>query len=159
MILHRVGSKVVLAKHSGILSLFPPHANFIDMFFGAGGLFFNKPKAKYNICNDIDNEVFNLFMVIKEQKESFIQELTKTPFHQSLFKHWVKNKELDPILKAIRFIFLSNYSLNSKMDTMKLSMVSNTYGKDSKPMDFSFSDTEELFDVLVKSGIRFALSD
>lgn len=217
MILHLVGSKAVLAKHSGMLSLFPPHNIFIDMFFGAGGLFFNKPKAKYNICNDIDDEVFNLFMVIKEQKESFIQELTITPFHQSLFKHWVKNKESDPIFKAIRFIFLSNCSLYGMMNMMKFVVASNekklildkvdatfdfiqdvrfmnsdfrnvissisfrdnrddiqnsfiyadppylgtsnTYDKDSKPMNFSFSDTEELFDILVKSGIRFALSE
>ena len=217
MILHRVGNKAMLAKHCGILSLFPPHNTFIDMFFGAGGLFFNKPRAKYNICNDVDDEVFNLFMVIKEQKESFIQELTVTPIHHSLFKHWVKNKELDPILKAVRFIFLSNYSLYSKMNTMKFSIASNekqlildkvnatfnfiqnvrfmnsdfrniissisfkqnrddiqnsfiyadppyfdtsnTYGKNFKPMNFSSSDTEELFDTLVKSGIRFALSE
>lgn len=218
MILHRLGSKTVLARHSKLLSLFPPHEVFIDMFFGAGGLFFNKPQAKYNVCNDIDNEVFNFFMVIKEQKEKFIQELTITPRHSSLFKHWVKNEEEDPVLKAVRFIFLSNFSLyGTGTGTMKLSVDDNSkqlildrinitfdliqnvrftnldfrkvisslsmghggkgrerifiyadppylgtinnYGETFKKVKFSLKDTEELFDILVNSGIRFALSE
>ena len=33
-------------------------------------MFFQKPKAKYNIVNDLDSDVFNLFQVVDEfQKE------------------------------------------------------------------------------------------
>jgi len=51
MILNRIGNKSKIADK--IIARFPPHDLFIDMFFGAGGLFFKKPLAKYNVCNDL----------------------------------------------------------------------------------------------------------
>jgi len=49
MILNRLGNKTRIAKD--IIQHFPQHRTFIDMFFGAGGIFFNKPLADYNFCN------------------------------------------------------------------------------------------------------------
>ena len=59
MILRRLGNKQAIAHK--IIPYFPPHKIYIEPFFGAGGMFFNKPKAKYNIVNDLDSDVFNLF--------------------------------------------------------------------------------------------------
>ena len=67
MILKRLGNKNNIAKE--IQKHFPPHKIYIEPFFGAGGMFFNKPKAKYNIVNDLDSDVFNLFDVVMNQKE------------------------------------------------------------------------------------------
>ena len=47
-----------------LLPHFPPHKTWIEPFFGSGSAFFNKPKAQYNIVNDLDSDVFNLFQVI-----------------------------------------------------------------------------------------------
>lgn len=52
MILRRRGNKSGIAEE--ILKYFPSHTIYIEPFFGAGGMFFNKPKVKYNILNDID---------------------------------------------------------------------------------------------------------
>lgn len=52
MILRRLGNKQAIAHK--IIPYFPPHKIYIEPFFGAGGMFFNKPKAKYNIVNDLD---------------------------------------------------------------------------------------------------------
>ena len=84
--------------------------NYVEPFFGAGGMFFNKRKAKYNIVNDYDNDVFNLFNVIMHRKDDFIEAFVKMPVHEGLLKHWKQNKETDEILKALRFIFLSNFT-------------------------------------------------
>ena len=65
MILRRLGNKKKIAKE--IQKYFPPHKIYIEPFFGAGGMFFNKPKAKYNIVNDLDSDVFNLFQVVMNQ--------------------------------------------------------------------------------------------
>ena len=54
MILRRLGNKKKIAKE--IQKYFPPHKIYIEPFFGAGGMFFNKPKAKYNIVNDLDSD-------------------------------------------------------------------------------------------------------
>ena len=62
--LRRVGNKARIAHK--IVPLFPPHTHYIELFFGAGGLYFNKPPAKYNFCNDLDSEVFNFWQVYKD---------------------------------------------------------------------------------------------
>ena len=67
MILRRIGNKSKLAKE--IQKHFPKHDIYIEPFFGAGGMFFNKPKAKYNFLNDIDADVFNLFQVVSLRKQ------------------------------------------------------------------------------------------
>ncbi len=108
MILRRLGNKAKIAKE--IQKYFPSHKIYIEPFFGAGGMFFNKPKAKYNIVNDYDNDVFNLFNVVMHRKEDFIEAFIKMPVHEGLLKHWKQNKETDEILKALRFIFLSNFT-------------------------------------------------
>lgn len=120
MILNRIGNKKRLAPK--IIRLFPPEAQylFVDLFFGAGGLFFQKPLAKYNWVNDADKDVFNLFQMVMHRKEELEQALYQLPLHEELFNHWKTHKETDPILKAIRFLMLSNFSLTGKGCTMAL---------------------------------------
>ena len=119
MILRRLGNKKKVAKE--IQKHFPPHKIYIEPFFGAGGMFFNKPKAKYNFLNDLDSDVFNLFQVVTNQKDELLNYLQLMPFSQELFNYWVVNKETDPIKKAARFLFISNMSYLGKGDTMRLS--------------------------------------
>jgi len=116
MILSRLGNKQKLARQ--IIPYFPYHRNYVEMFFGAGGMFFNKEISPHNVCNDLDNDVYNLFKVVKERKEELIETFINTPIHQQIFNEWVKNHESDPIWKAIRFLVLSNFSFLGKMDTL-----------------------------------------
>ena len=83
MILRRLGNKSAIAKE--IQKYFPPHKIYIEPFFGAGGMFFNKPKARYNIVNDLDSDVFNLFMVVMNQKDELeIRDLGSEEFNIDL---------------------------------------------------------------------------
>lgn len=110
MILRRLGNKSAIA--SEIIKYFPPHKIYIEPFFGAGGMFFNKPKAKYNIVNDLDSDVFNLFMVVMNQKEELEKAFYQMPIHSDLLNYWKKNEETEPIKKAVRFLLLSNFTFN-----------------------------------------------
>ena len=116
MILRRLGNKKKIAQE--IQKYFPPHKIYIEPFFGAGGMFFNKPKAKYNIVNDLDSDVFNLFQVVMNQKEELEKAFYMMPIHSDLLKHWIDNKEIEPIKKALRFLFLSNFTYLGKQDTI-----------------------------------------
>jgi DNA adenine methylase len=117
MILRRLGSKGRIAGN--INKHFPKHLIYIEPFFGAGGMYFNKPKAKYNFLNDIDDDVFNLFMVVKERREELYKTIELMPIHQSLMRFWKKNKETDPIWKAVRFLFISNFTYLAKGHNLK----------------------------------------
>lgn len=109
MILRRLGNKKKIAKD--IQVYFPDHKIYIEPFFGAGGMFFNKPKVKYNIVNDLDSDVFNLFQVVMNQKEELEKAFYMMPIHSDLLDYWKENKEEEPIRKALRFLFLSNFTI------------------------------------------------
>lgn len=85
-------------------------------------MFFNKPKVKYNFLNDIDNDVYNLFMVLKNSPDELYEKIKDTPYHESIFKNWLKNKETEPIWKALRFLYLSNYSIYGAGTTLMFNL-------------------------------------
>ena len=118
MILRRLGNKKKIAKK--LQTYFPEHKIYIEPFFGAGGMFFNKPKAKYNIVNDLDSDVFNLFQVVMNQKEELERAFYLMPIHSDLLEYWKKNKETEPIKKALRFLLMSNFTYMGKMDTLHM---------------------------------------
>ncbi len=116
MILRRLGNKRKIAAK--IQPHFPQHHIYIEPVFGAGGMFFNKPKAKYNILNDLDTDVYNPFQVVSDQMEELKSAFKSLPVHQDLWGHWKKNTKTDPIQKALRFLFLSNYGYLGKPETL-----------------------------------------
>ncbi|MEJ2905051.1 DNA adenine methylase [Pedobacter panaciterrae] len=148
MILRRNGNKSQIARL--ITPHFPEHKIYIEPFFGAGGMFFNKPKAKYNFLNDLDDDVFNLFMVIKNRREELYRSIELMPIHQTLMKLWKKNKEDDDLWRAVRFLFISNFTYLSKGYNIKftadnskdilLSRIEPTfeYMKDARFMNVDF---------------------
>lgn len=151
MILRRLGNKNRLAKD--IIKHFPPHKVYIESFFGAGGIYYNKPKTQYNFLNDLDDDVFNLFMVLKNQKQELIEYFEEVPFSESLFKYWIHHKETDAVPKAARFLYLSNFSYLGANTAIRLSLtkefkmlIKNIYGFDdfSRPK-FTNMDFRKLF--------------
>jgi DNA adenine methylase len=109
MILRRLGNKKRIAKE--IQKHFPPHKVYVEPFFGAGGMFFNKPKAHNNIVNDLDSDVFNLFQVVSNQKDELKEAFALMPLHSDLMNYLKDNKETEPIKKALRFLMLSNFGV------------------------------------------------
>lgn len=120
MVLTRLGNKRKM-KHY-LIEHFPKHKMRIELFFGAGGSYFYLPQPKYSILNDLDDDVFNLYKVILDQKEELIKQIKLMPITESLVKHWKKNIETDPIKKAIRFLLLSNFTYLGKGDTLRFGL-------------------------------------
>lgn len=114
MILRRLGNKSKIAAE--IQKHFPAHRLYIEPFFGAGGMFFNKRKVQYNIVNDIDSDVFNLYKVVKEQKDELKKEYYKMPIHSDLLKYWKQHEVDNSIDKALRFLTLKNLTLYGQGD-------------------------------------------
>lgn len=143
MILRRLGNKKKLAQK--IQAHFPPHKVYIEPFFGAGGMFFNKPKAKYNIVNDLDSDVFNLFQVVMNQKKELEKAFYIMPIHSDLLEYWKKNLETDPIKKALRFLFLTNLTYLGKHTNLRYGVRND---KDSVLLNI-----DNTFDML--QGVQF----
>ena len=120
MVLTRLGNKRRLAE---FLQLhFPPHKMRIELFFGAGGSYFYLPKPQYAIVNDLDDDVTNLYIVIQNNIVELKNLIEITPISMSLLEYWKKNIEIDPIRKAVRFLFLSNFTYMGKGDTLRIGL-------------------------------------
>ncbi len=148
MILRRLGNKTRIA--SDIIKHFPLHKVYIEPFFGAGGMFFNKPKAEYNIVNDLDSDVFNLFQVVSNHKEELEQAFKMMPIHSDLLEYWKENKEIEPIKKALRFLFISNVSWMGIGSHIK-------FGRGEKPKDTIYLHLNKVFEMI--HDVQFANYD
>jgi len=109
--LRRLGNKRLLIPK--IDRYLPEHIQtFIDMFFGTGAASFyliENKRCKHIIANDKDDDVFNLFMVLKNRRQELVESIKMMPVHESLFEHWKESQEYDQIWKATRFLMLSNF--------------------------------------------------
>jgi len=123
LILIRAGSKKLIAKE--VISFFPVHVSYIEPFFGSGAVFFAKRKSAYNIVNDLDDSVTNFFTIIKDRKEEFINRLLLTPISETQLKYYKNNQIADPIEKAIKTLFVGNFTYLSGGETLRVSTSAN----------------------------------
>lgn len=77
------GGKSILANN--IVDLMPPHRTYIEPFCGASWVLFNKPPSNIEVINDIDNDLINLYLIIQNNLDDFIQYLDKIPISEYLF--------------------------------------------------------------------------
>ena len=72
------GAKTRLADW--IISNIPSHSVYLEPFFGSGAIFFNKPKSEIETINDINEDVYNYFKVLREYPNELIEVLSLTPY-------------------------------------------------------------------------------
>jgi DNA adenine methylase len=63
-----------------IISHFPEHAVYLEPYFGSGAIFFNKEPTRVELINDLDQNVVNLFQIIREQPHEFATMISLTPW-------------------------------------------------------------------------------
>lgn len=116
MILYRLGNKQRIAHH--VVAHLADHELWLEPFFGAGGVFFHKPRTGRAIVNDRDSEVFNLFCVVQDRSSDLEAAWCSMPIHEDLWKHWKRTCPTDPVWRAVRFLFQSNFGYLGKPQTL-----------------------------------------
>lgn len=94
------GSKWRIANW--IISYFPEHKTYLELFFGGGAVFFNKPPSRIETINDISGEVVNYFRVLRDHPAELIPKLALTPFAREEYEKCFESTE-DPVEQARRF--------------------------------------------------------
>ncbi|NFH34526.1 DNA adenine methylase [Clostridium sporogenes] len=111
----RMGGKSKLRKT--IIEMIPDHECYIELFFGAGWVYFGKKPSKVEVINDIDKELINLFKMIKYHAPE-IERLLQYEFSgRDIFEEY-KNYSIEyltEIHRAVRFLYLISQSFASKM--------------------------------------------
>jgi DNA adenine methylase len=96
------GSKARMA--SWIVSQFPIHTHYLEPYFGSGVVFFNKPPAAHEVINDLDDNVVNLFRVIREHGAELAALIEMTPWARAEYELCKNERSDDPIEQARRFV-------------------------------------------------------
>lgn len=112
----RMGGKSKLRKT--IIEMIPEHTCYVEVFFGAGWVYFGKDKSKVEVINDIDRELVNLFKMVKYHAEEVRRLLAYEVSSRDIFSEYknIDVRSLTEIQRAVRFIYLLSQSFASKGD-------------------------------------------
>jgi len=115
------GGKVAMSKI--LVPLIPSHHRYIEVFAGGLSMFFRKKKAKWNVVNDIDNNIVNLYMCVIHKYDELIKTLFWLPKSRKLFidfreeiKERGEIKIPDPYIAA-KYLYCIRYSFNKLVHT------------------------------------------
>lgn len=104
-ILRYPGSKWNLAKK--IVDLFPEHKSYLEPYFGSGAVLFNKPSSSIETINDLNDDVINLFQVIRSYPDELAEKVFLIPYSRAVYdKAWETNPH-NEVDKAVNFIIRS----------------------------------------------------
>ena len=100
------GGKWMLAPW--IISHFPDHRIYVEPFGGAASVLIRKPRAYAEIYNDMDDDVVNLFRVLRSNDaQRLIDDLQKTPFSRSEFES--AYGETDDLVERARRLIIRSF--------------------------------------------------
>ena len=112
------GGKFYIAEW--IVSLMPRHEIYVEPFFGAGWVFFKKPKSMVEVINDIDDRVYAVFKVLsdKELFQRFVEKVWFVGASEKLYYEMLerlKGGELDLVDKAVAFFYVNRFCLSGNL--------------------------------------------
>jgi DNA adenine methylase len=111
---------------------------YFEPFIGGGALFFEL-KHKEAFINDYNNELTNLYEVIKNKPQELIKDLAK---HENTAEYYYETREQDrkasykrmsKVKKASRFIFLNKTGYNGLYRVNKQGQNNVPYGRYANP--------------------------
>lgn len=74
-----------------IVSHFPEHITYVETCLGAGSILLAKPRSRFEVANDIDNNIFTFFSVIQDRKKclELIRLIYWTPYNRNVLANAV----------------------------------------------------------------------
>ncbi|WP_309628196.1 DNA adenine methylase [Brevundimonas sp.] len=112
------GSKFRLARK--LLPYFPPHDQYGEPFGGSGSVLLHKPRSRVEIYNDLDDDLVNLFRVLRQPGPAakLTDQLRLTPYSRSEFVAAYVHTD-EPVERARRMIvrsFMGHSSIGTRID-------------------------------------------
>lgn len=163
-----IGGKKLLRKE--IVSLFPAKIErYIEVFGGAGWVLFESNQhSKFEVYNDYNSNLVNLYKCIKYHPNELLKELEYMINSRELFFDYIsqmQSKGLTDIQRAARFYMLIRCSYSSSLDSYGnkprgLSKMKECFNEISKRLErvvIENKDFEDIIKLYDKEGSLFYL--
>lgn len=104
-----IGAKNKVAHR--IIELMPQHTTYIEPFGNTSSILLKKERVDKEIYNDIDSDITNFFMVLRDDPMRLFERCNSLPYSEELYYQF-KNAPVpvDKIEQAARFFFLCRAS-------------------------------------------------
>lgn len=110
------GGKFRLAKT--IIPLIPEHDCYCEPFAGAAWILFKKPPSRVEILNDINNDIVNLYRVVREKPDALREKFSLALKSRQEFEY-LKNMDasgLDDVERAYRFFYVFSLAFGGRLN-------------------------------------------
>lgn len=101
-----------------LVKMLAPHDRYFEVFAGGLSMFFRKPKADFNVVNDIDNDIVNLYTCVITQFDKLIDTLYWLPKSREVFNDYKsavkQSKEINipDISRAAKYFYCIRNGFN-----------------------------------------------
>jgi len=109
------------ARHAEwILDHIPEHECYVELFGGAAGVLFNKPRSKIEVYNDLNGDIPHFFRVLRDRGDELQEWLENVPYSREVYNEWADEyyageRKDDDIERAGRFYYLRYASFGGKI--------------------------------------------
>ena len=107
--LRYIGGKWQLARW--VIAHFPPHDTYVEPFGGGASVLLQKPKAQFDVYNDLDSRVVRFFRVLRERHDDLVRALELTPYsrEETLSATRARYEECEDDVEAARRFFILSW--------------------------------------------------
>jgi len=110
------------ARHADwILEHIPEHECYVELFGGAAGVLFNKPRSKIEVYNDLNGDIPHFFKVLRDKGDELQEWLRNVPFSEEVHNKWGREyysgeRSDDGVERAGRFFTLRYTQFGGKFE-------------------------------------------
>jgi len=106
-----IGGKARIAEE--IIQYFPQHRCYCEPFAGSAAVLLAKLPSEVEVINDINSDIINFFLQIRDNFDALHHKLTYTPYSHMLYRSWLKEFKLgrrpeDKVEWAARWFYLQD---------------------------------------------------
>jgi DNA adenine methylase len=95
-----------------IVAAMPQHHVYVEPFMGAASVFLRKPRVACEVLNDLNDEVVNVFKVLRDRGPELVTAMELTPYARTEYDRAYEISS-EPIEMARRFVFRSTAGIGT----------------------------------------------
>lgn len=124
------GSKWRIADR--LVQMIPEHHAYCEPFFGSGAVFFKKNPSDIEMINDLDNDIPNLFMCIRDDPDKLAAIVASIPYSRYEYeKAFSAGGGVEPYTKAAKFLTRCWQGHGFRTNGPKVGWKNDVHGRES----------------------------